>query len=64
MEQALAQGNSQDVTLPEGYVWYETMIVLRHDMSDEERRGLPHFSSAFQVHSLCSYPRAACQANL
>ncbi len=35
--QAVAQGSSQDVTLPEGYVWYETMIVLRPDMSEEER---------------------------
>ena len=35
--QALAQSTSQDVTLPEGYVWYETMLVLRPDLSEEER---------------------------
>ncbi len=35
--QALAQSTGQDVTLPEGYVWYETMLVLRPDLSEEER---------------------------
>ncbi|BDA46050.1 probable 30S ribosomal protein S6 at C-terminar half [Coccomyxa sp. Obi] len=34
---ALAQSTGQDVTLPEGYVWYETMLVLRPDLSEEER---------------------------
>ncbi|KAK9906547.1 hypothetical protein WJX75_004008 [Coccomyxa subellipsoidea] len=34
---AMAQSTGQDVALPEGYVWYETMLVLRPDLSEEER---------------------------
>jgi hypothetical protein len=33
----MAQSTGQDVALPEGYVWYETMLVLRPDLSEEER---------------------------
>jgi len=35
--QAVAMNPGVDVSLPEGYVWYETMIVLRPDMDEEER---------------------------
>ena len=33
----MVQLSNLDIDLPEGYVWYETMIVLRPDLTEEER---------------------------
>ena len=33
----MVQSSNLDIDLPQGYVWYETMIVLRPDLSEEDR---------------------------
>ena len=33
----MVQSSNQDIDLPQGYVWYETMIVLRPDLTEEDR---------------------------
>ncbi|CAK0749917.1 hypothetical protein CVIRNUC_001948 [Coccomyxa viridis] len=33
----MVQLSNLDIDLPEGYVWYETMIVLRPDLTEEDR---------------------------
>ena len=35
--QTMVQLSNLDIDLPEGYVWYETMIVLRPDLTEEDR---------------------------
>jgi hypothetical protein len=33
----MVQSSNLDIDLPQGYVWYETMIVLRPDLTEEDR---------------------------
>ena len=35
--QTMVQSSNLEIDLPQGYVWYETMIVLRPDLTEEER---------------------------
>lgn len=35
--QTMVQSSNVDIDLPQGYVWYETMIVLRPDLTEEDR---------------------------
>jgi hypothetical protein len=37
----MVQSSNLDIDLPQGYVWYETMIVLRPDLTEEERCAQP-----------------------
>ena len=43
----MVQLSNLDIDLPEGYVWYETMIVLRPDLTEEDRCAM-----------ICTMPRA------
>ena len=50
----MVQSSNLDIDLPTGYVWYETMIVLRPDLSEEDRCVQLHAS-----HHLVRHPHAA-----
>ena len=50
--QTMVQSSNLDIDLPQGYVWYETMIVLRPDLTEEERCVQPYRSHAMAL-QLC-----------
>ncbi|KAK9815419.1 hypothetical protein WJX72_003375 [[Myrmecia] bisecta] len=55
---AAAAQTADGVALPAGYVWYETMIVMRPDMTDEERDVELAKFEAFLNKSECQHIKA------